>query len=135
MAMRSGPLLLALLALPLLALPAAAQSVGVASAVNQSALGTAPGAKPRSMTLGDNIIHNQKIETNGKGLLQILLADGTSFTVGPNSSMSIDSFVYDPDAGTAKVAATLGKGAFRFIGGKTSKSPDGVELNTPVGTV
>ena len=57
------------------------------------------------MVLGDRIIHNEKIETNGKGLLQILLADGTSFTVGPNSSMSIDSFVYDPDANTAKVVA------------------------------
>jgi hypothetical protein len=109
--------------------------VGVAAAVNQSALGTAPTAKPRTLVLGDRIIHNEKIDTNDKGLLQILLADGTSFTVGPNSSMSIDSFVYDPDAGTAKVAATLGKGVFRFIGGKTSKTPDGAVLNTPVGTV
>src|SRR4051794_25344892 len=83
-----------------------AQSVGVAAAVNQSALGTAPSAKPRLMSLGDKVIHNEKIETNSIGLLQILLADGTSFTVGPNSSMSIDSFVYDPDAGTAKVVAT-----------------------------
>jgi hypothetical protein len=115
--------------------PALAQSVGVTAAVNQSALGTAPSAKPRTMVLGDKVIHDEKIETNGQGLLQILLADGTSFTVGPNSSMAIDSFVYDPSAGTAKVVATLGKGVFRFIGGKTSKSPDGAVLNTPVGTV
>ena len=114
---------------------AAAQSVGVTSAVNQSAVGLPPSQMPKTIFMGDQIIHNEKITTDSKGLLQILLADGTSFTVGPNSSMSIDSFVYDPDAGSAKIVASLGKGVFRFIGGKSSKSPDGVTLNTPVGTV
>lgn len=118
-----------------LAAPAPAQQVGVAAAVNQSAVGTPPTQKPRTMVLGASVIHNEKIETNSIGLLQILLADGTSFTVGPNSAMSIDSFVYDPDANTAKVVATLAKGTFRFIGGRTSKSPDGATINTPVGTV
>ena len=65
----------------------------------------APGQAPKTIYLGDEIIHNQKITTDAKGLLQILLADGTSFTVGPNSSLTINSFVYDPDAGTAKVVA------------------------------
>jgi hypothetical protein len=133
--MRTGALLLATFCWLALAGGGFAQSVGVAAAVNQSARGTPPTAKPRTLTLGDKVIHNERIETNGVGLLQILLADGTSFTVGPNSDMRIDSFVYDPDAGTAKVVATLGKGVFRFIGGKTSKSPDGAVLNTPVGTV
>jgi len=127
--------LLALGLLGLMVSGAVAQEVGVTSAINQSAIGLAPGQGPKTMYLGDKIIHNQKITTNATGLLQILLADGTSFTVGPNSSMTIDSFVYDPNAGTAKVVADLGTGVFRFIGGKSSKSPDGVTLNTPVGTV
>ena len=67
--------------------------------------------------------------------MQLLLADGTTFTVGPNSSLVIDSFVYDPDAGTAQVAATLTKGVLRFIGAATSKTPDGVAITTPVGVV
>ena len=117
------------------AAPVLAQQVGVAAAVNQSAVGTPPSQKPRTMVLGASVIHNERIETNSIGLLQILLADGTSFTVGPNSAMSIDSFVYDPDANTAKVVATLAKGTFRFIGGRTSKTPDGATINTPVGTV
>ena len=67
--------------------------------------------------------------------MQLLLADGTTFTVGPNSSLVIDSFVYDPAAGTAQVAATLTKGVLRFIGAATSKTPDGVAITTPVGVV
>lgn len=112
-----------------------AQPVGTAAAVNQSAHGAPPQQPVRTITIGDNIIHDERIETNSNGLLQILLADGTTFTVGPGSQLTIDSFVYDPDAGAAKVTASLGKGLFRFVGGKTSKTPDGVILNTPVGTV
>lgn len=112
-----------------------AQQVGVSVAVDQSAKGTPPGAGVRTITIGGKIVHNERIDTDAVGLLQILLADGTTFTVGPNSRLTIDSFVYDPDRGTAKISASLGKGFFRFIGGRTSKTPNGVRLKTPVGTV
>lgn len=121
--------------LPLLTGAGFGQEVGVAAAVNQSARGTPPQRAVRTLVLGDRIIHDERIQTDAEGLLQILLADGTTFTVGPNSELTIDSFVYDPGAGTARIAASLGKGVFRFIGGKTSKTPEGVNLNTPVGTV
>ncbi|MEX6507570.1 FecR domain-containing protein [Jiella sp. M17.18] len=118
--------------LALAASPAFAQSVGVTAAVNQKATGSRP---VRTISLGGNIIHNEQITTDQAGLVQILLKDGTAFTVSPKSQITVDSFVYDPNAGTAKVAATLSKGIFRFVGGKTSKTPNGVTLNTPVGTV
>lgn len=121
--------------LPTSATPANAQSVGISAAVNQNARGTRPDAGIRTIVIGDNVVYNERIDTDGAGLLQILLADGTTFTVGPNSGLSIDRFVYNPEAGTAEVSATLTKGVFRFIGGKTSKTPGGVSLNTPVGTI
>ncbi|MEP7240870.1 MAG: FecR domain-containing protein [Devosia sp.] len=131
--MRVG--LIVLGAVALMATGARAETVGVAAAVNQSATGVAPGSAMRTLTLGDQIIHDEQIVTNNQGLLQILLADGSSFTVGPNSSLKIDSFVYDPNANSAKLVATVGTGVFRFIGGVASKAPGGVEINTPVGTV
>lgn len=108
--------------------------VGVASAVNQSASSEFAGQGTRTITIGDAVIHNQVINTSGEGLVQILLADGTAFTVGPNSRLTIDSFVYDPEAGTAKVSASLSKGFMRFIGGRTSKTDGGATINTPIGT-
>lgn len=108
--------------------------VGVASAVNQNASGEIPGQGTRTITMGEAVIHNQVINTSGEGLVQILLADGTAFTVGPNSRLTIDSFVYDPEAGTAKVSASLSKGFMRFIGGRTSKTDGGATINTPIGT-
>lgn len=112
-----------------------AQEVGVTTAVNPAAKGTPPNGSIRTLAIGEKVVHNERIETDDDGLLQLLLADGTAFTVGPNSSLTIDSFVYDPGKGTAKMTASLSKGVFRFIGGKASKTPDGVRLNTPIGTV
>ena len=119
----------------LTAAPVFAQQAGVTAAVNQSAKGRAPGAVARTIVLGDNVVVDEQIDTNADGLVQILLADGTTFTVGPNSSLTIDRFVYDPAANTAQVTASVSKGVFRFIGGRTSKTEDGVQINTPVGTV
>ena len=67
--------------------------------------------------------------------MQILLLDGTTFTVGPNSQLTIDEFVYNPDTGDAKVVASLTKGAFRFVGARTSQTEGGAIVKTPVGTI
>ena len=109
--------------------------VGVAAAVNTDAKGRAPGAAPRVISLGQTVIFNEEIVTDARGLVQILLLDGTTFTVGPNSQLTIDEFVYNPATGDAKVVASVAKGAFRFIGGQTSRRPDGATINTPVGTI
>lgn len=126
----------ALLALGLTAgTPALAETnVGVTAAVNQDAKAVV-GSNIKTISLGDSVVFNQRIETGGSGLVQVLLADGTTFMVGPNSDLVIDSFVYDPNAGTAQVTASFTKGVLRFIGGQTSKTEGGVTINTPVGTM
>lgn len=113
---------------------AEAEVAGVTAAVNPTATAFDGGGKPRLISLGDPVIRNHRIETSGEGLVQILLADGTSFTIGPNSSVVIDSFVYDPEKNTASLAATMTKGALRFIGGKASKASGNVKIDTPIGT-
>ena len=129
------PIAAAALVIEGLAAPALAETnVGVTAAVNQDAKGIV-GANVRTISLGDSVVFNQRIQTGGSGLVQVLLADGTTFMVGPNSDLVIDSFVYDPNAGTAQVTASFTKGVLRFIGGQTSKTPNGVTINTPVGTM
>ncbi|WP_419907313.1 hypothetical protein [Hoeflea sp.] len=113
----------------------AAPDVGVAAAVNLNANSIRGGGAPKVVTLGQPIIFNERIVTDTSGLVQILLVDGTTFTIGPGCELTIDEFVYNPNTGDAKVVATIAKGAFRFIGGQTSRSRDGAKINTPVGTI
>jgi trimeric autotransporter adhesin len=112
-----------------------AAQVGVAAAVNSDAFGTPPGGDRSTKVLGDNVIYNERIETSGSGLVQVLLVDGSTFTVGANSNLVIDEFVYDPNSGSGKLVATFGKGVARFVGGKLSKKRGGVTVNTRVGTI
>ncbi|AGT11164.1 FecR domain-containing protein [Paracoccus aminophilus] len=131
--MRTSRLLAASVAAALSSGPVLAQDVGVTSAINPDAKSRMEGGASTLVRLGQTVIHNEIFDTDSAGIVQILLADGTNFTVGPNSSLKIDNFVYDPTADTASVAASASRGVFRFIGGAASKGDGKAEVTTPVG--
>ncbi|WP_425909606.1 FecR domain-containing protein [Nitrobacter sp. TKz-YC02] len=101
-----------------------AQQVGTASAVNPAAT-----ANLKTIVIGQSIAHKEHIQTKASGSVQLLFLDKTSMTIGPNSDLTIDEYVYDPKANTGKLAATLGKGALRFVGGQISHNGD-AEIKT-----
>lgn len=111
----------------------AADRVGVASAVTPKATSTPPGAGTRTLKIGKSVFYNERITTSDSGVVQVLLVDGSTFTVGPRSSLLIDKFVYNPHKGTGEMTATLSKGALRFVGGKLSKQEPAVKVKTPAG--
>ena len=129
-------MLAALLFGTVFAAPAVAQQrVGVNGAVNPDATGIPPGAGPRRLVLGQEVVFNERITTGPDGQTQILFIDQSTMTVGPRSDMVIDEFVYDPNAGTGKLAASLTRGVFRFVGGKLSKQDNAVTMQTPSATI
>ena len=86
-----------------------------------------------AVKIGKSVFYNQRINTTGSGLVQVLLVDGSTFTVGPGSDLVIDKFVYDPKKNKGEIVATFCKGVMRFVGGKFSKNDGGVTVNTPSG--
>lgn len=120
---------------PAVSPPAYAGKVGVAAAVNPDAFSSLSGVPNKQLNIGKSIFYNERIETTTSGLVQVLLVDGSTFTVGPNSNLVIDKFVYDPKKKTGEVVATFSKGSMRFIGGKLSKNAGGVKVNTPSGAL
>lgn len=126
--------LLALLALP--ARAAVPSNIGVASAVRGAVHATAPQAAGRVVETGLPVYAHDHVTTSADGKLQILLLDETTFTLGPNSDMVLDEFVYDPASGTGKVSASMAKGVFRFVTGKVArKDPASMRVTMPVGTI
>ena len=89
----------------------------------------------KTLKIGESVVYNERIETSDSGVVQVLLVDGSTFTVGPKSSLVIDKFVYNPKTGTGELAASFSKGALRFVGGKLSKSEPGVKVVTPAGSL
>jgi hypothetical protein len=114
---------------------ALADKVGVAAAVKPEATSQQRGGATTTLNIGKSVFYNERIDTSSSGQVQVLLLDGSTFTVGPNSSLVIDKFVYNPKTGTGTLAASFSKGALRFVGGKLSKNEPGVRVNTPAGAL
>jgi trimeric autotransporter adhesin len=113
----------------------AQQRVGVDSAVNPAAMGVPPGGLPRRLVLGQDVVFNERITTEVAGQTQILFVDESTLSVGPNANLLIDQFVYNPNAGTGRLVASLARGVFRFVGGKLSKQDNAVTMRTPAATI
>jgi len=115
---------------------AAAQepSVGVAASVVPDATGTPPRGQARTLSVGLDVVYNERIATGPIGRTQMLFRDGSALTVGPNSDLVLDEFVYDPATETGKLAITASKGVMRLVGGKISKT-EPVTLKTPTATI
>lgn len=122
-------------AVVLSALPVAAQErVGVDTAVNPAATGTPPGGTARPLAIKEDVVFNEHIATSAKGQTQILFLDQSSMTIGPDSDLTINEFVYHRNGGSGRLAMSTLRGVFRYVGGKVSKQ-GAVTLKTPLATI
>ena len=114
---------------------AAQDRIGVDTAVNPEASATLPGSNMRRMVLGEDVVYNERIVTGGVGQTQVLFVDQSAMSIGPNSDLVIDRFVYDPHTKAGQLAASLTRGVFRFVGGELSKHGNQVAVKTPAATI
>ena len=86
---------------------------------------------------GDKIYLNDKIQTDSQGKTQILLKDQMTISLGPNSQMVVDKFVYDPkEKSKNELSTQIKQGAFKFISGKiASDNKDAMKVSTPKATI
>jgi FecR protein len=113
---------------------ARADTVGTAGAVNTTSSGTTPGGATRVIEIGTQVVENEKIQTTATGSVQVLFIDKTTLNVGPNSTLVIDRFVYNPATTKGELALSLGKGVMRVVGGVATHS-EGATIRTPVAAI
>jgi hypothetical protein len=104
---------------------------GRAVKVNPLINATGPGGE-RLIELQGAVFMGDQIVAGPEGLAQIKFIDDTRLVVGPNSRLTIDKFVFNPDNTAQEVSINMIKGTFRFISGR---SPSGAyTLRTPTMT-
>jgi hypothetical protein len=108
--------------------------VGVTSATDGDPLGKPPAEAERVLRIGVDVQANELITTNTNDRAHLVFLDGSSLTVGPNARLTIDRFVYDPNTKTGELAINAGRGVFRLVGGKISKTHP-ITITTPSSTV
>ena len=128
--------LLSALGLVLVTVGAAAQDtkIGVTAVVNPNATGQPPSQPRRTLLVGSDVFSRENVVTTENGQAQMLFLDESALTIGPNSEVVLDEFVYDPNTKTGTLALTATKGLFRLVGGRISKT-NPVKLKTPTATI
>ncbi len=115
----------------------------VANASNNSfvgvigaAIGDIKNQKNESLSNGSKIFFGDTITSKSKSNAQILFLDQTVLTLGEETELTIDEFVYDPNSQDGSFVSTIKTGTVKFITGQISKkNPDNLEVKVPAGTL
>ncbi|MCE9524062.1 MAG: FecR domain-containing protein [Alphaproteobacteria bacterium] len=110
-----------------------AEPVGNASALIPDAVQAVPQGTKSDLKLRDAIIRNAELATADKGALEVTFLDGSKLTMGANSRLTVDEYVYTGPGGTGKQTVRYTKGLFRFLSGSIPK--DQVKIETPTVTI
>ena len=82
---------------------------------------------------GGRTFANEAVRALDASSASIRLDDGTVLDVGPNSEITLDSFIYDPERGEQRLSLRFLSGIVRFTTGSMEKQA--YEINTPVGSL
>jgi hypothetical protein len=108
--------------------------IGVTQSIQNNPMGKPPGGLDRVLRVGTDVQANEIISTAADDRAHLVFLDGTTLTIGPSSSMTIDKFVYDPTTQKGELAVNATKGVFRIIGGRISKTST-IAVTTPSATM
>jgi hypothetical protein len=108
--------------------------IGVTQSIQNNPVGKPPGGVDRVLRVGTDVQANEIISTTDSDRAHLVFLDGTTLTIGPSSSMTIDKFVYDPTTQKGELAVNATKGVFRIIGGRISKTST-IAVTTPAATM
>ena len=107
------------------------QLVGIVGAIS----GTVK-TETRELKAGDKIYLNETIYAGVGAGTQILLLDQSTFTIGEDSEVVMDTFVFDPATNDGKIVASVKQGSLKVISGLISKkNPDSLTVEVPEGTL
>ncbi len=110
------------------------REIGTTTAVNPSATGFPPISPQRELAIGTDVVSDERVVTTTQGQAHMLFLDGSALTIGVNSEVVLDTFVYDPDTKTGELVFSATKGLFRMVGGRISKKTQ-IVFKTPTATI
>jgi hypothetical protein len=90
------------------------------------------GSAKTPVKVGDTLNEHDVFETAADGSLGITFTDNTSFSIGPNSHVAIDTYFFDPKNLKGNMLAQLKKGTMMVRSGElTRQQPGSVQIKTP----
>jgi hypothetical protein len=86
--------------------------------------------------IGDVILPSDGLKTGADGRVGVTLKDNTRVSLGPASEVRLESFIYNPGAGSMGLVLKFVRGVAAYVSGRIAKlSPDSIRLETPAAIV
>lgn len=127
-----GALVAFMLTVPANAVPA--EEIGTMALSVARVVGTPPGAGARPLGVGTRVVLDEEVSTGAQSRAEVLFRDQTSLSLGANTTVVLDRFVFDPASGSGELALGMTQGALRFIGGTLSDTRPAL-VTTPTATI
>ncbi len=126
-------LILSALAWPV---PAAAQeSIGIV----RTSSGTATinrGGQILPAAVGAKLLAADTLTTGSDGSIGVILRDNSTLSIGPESNLIIQEFLFSPAEGELGLLARITRGTMAYISGLIGKlAPESARFETPVATI
>ena len=113
-------------------IPPGAVTIGNSSSVVRTVTGKLEAGK-RYLSFRDDIYRDELIETFEGSATELTFLDDSVLTLGPETAVVLDRFVYNPDSNANEFVLSVAKGVLRFATGKLNS--DAYEIHTPVSTI
>ncbi|MDD2319621.1 MAG: FecR family protein [Geobacteraceae bacterium] len=85
---------------------------------------------------GTRVFQHDSLKTGPDGSMAIVFRDDTLLSIGPNSEVSINEFLFSPAQGKLSIVTRLIRGTAAYLSGIIGKlSPQSVRFETPVANI
>ena len=85
---------------------------------------------------GQVVFANDALRTGGDGSVGVTLMDDTRLSLGPNSEVRLERYVYAPAEGGFGMVLNFVRGVAAYVSGRIAKlAPDSIRLETPAAIV
>lgn len=85
---------------------------------------------------GTRVFQKDSLKTGANGSIAIVFKDDTLLSIGPNSEVVINEFLFSPAEGKLSIITRLIKGTSAYLSGIIGKiSPESVRFETPVADI
>jgi hypothetical protein len=90
------------------------------------------GTERLAVQVGMAVREADKVVTGADGNVGVTFADNSLLSIGPNSALAIDRFVFNTTTNAGEFDSTLSKGTLAVVSGKIVKqSPEAMRVHTP----
>jgi hypothetical protein len=90
------------------------------------------GGQKLPATVGATVESGDRVLTGADAAIGITLRDNTLLSAGPNSTLDLNKFTFNPTTHTGAIDARVKRGTLSVISGKIAKaSPDAVVFSAP----